>query len=91
MPAAGVPLSEAPLKVTPEGSVPPVSAMVGAGVPEAVTLKAPAEVTVKVVAVPLVNAGAAPPEVRRLLTLTLVSAAVYLLNGLVDLFATATV
>ncbi|MEX5296045.1 hypothetical protein QYM41_12280 [Kocuria sp. CPCC 205268] len=35
--------------------------------------------------------GAAPPEVKRLLTLTLVSAAVYLLNGLVDLFATATV
>lgn len=35
--------------------------------------------------------GAAPPEVQRLLTLTLVSAAVYLLNGLVDLIASATV
>ncbi|MEX5261337.1 hypothetical protein [Kocuria sp. CPCC 205263] len=35
--------------------------------------------------------GAAPPEVKRLLTLTLVSAAIYLLNDIVGLIAATTV
>ena len=35
--------------------------------------------------------GAAPPEVKRLLTLTLVSAAVYLLNDIVGIIAATTV
>ena len=35
--------------------------------------------------------GAAPPEVKRLLTLTLVSAAVYLLNDIVGIIAVTTV
>ena len=59
MPSVGVPAS-APVpdvKVTPGGNVPDCM-NVGAGVPEAVTLKVPELPTVKVVEVALVKAGA---------------------------------
>jgi hypothetical protein len=58
VPAAGVPLSTpAAVKVTPVGSA-PVRLNVGAGKPVAVTVKEPAEPTVKVVLFALVMAGA---------------------------------
>src|SRR5205085_10343886 len=58
VPAAGVPDS-VPLaaSVTPDGSVPVVTAKVGAGKPVPATVNVPAVPTAKVVATPLVNAG----------------------------------
>ena len=56
MPAPGVPESTPPVKLTPEGSV-PVRAMVGAGLPVAVTGNEPADPAVKVVLAAEVMAG----------------------------------
>ena len=59
MPAAGVPLSTPPLKMTPLGSV-PVSTVVGVGYAPAavVTVKEPELPTVKVALLALVICGA---------------------------------
>ena len=56
MPAAGVPESTPPANVTPVGSA-PVRAMVGAGVPVAVTVNEPATPTTNVVLAALVMVG----------------------------------
>ena len=58
VPAAGVPLkTPAALKVTPVGKA-PVSVNVGAGEPDAATVKVFAAPTLKVAVAALVNAGA---------------------------------
>ncbi len=56
VPAAGVPERTPPENVTPAGKA-PVALNVGAGLPVAVTVKEPDELTVKVVLLPLVMAG----------------------------------
>ena len=58
VPAAGVPESTPPTRLTPEGSVPEVLVKVAPGYPEAVSWKVPAVPAVKLTALALVNAGA---------------------------------
>jgi hypothetical protein len=55
--AAGVPLSNPPLKITPEGRVPLVMVTAGIGVPVVVTVNEPAIPAVNVALFALVKAG----------------------------------